>query len=70
MREIKKTIGLSQESWELICENDIKNLSEFVDELLLDVLQDKKFWIRRMNKALERVEYCKKKAGLKTDLTI
>jgi len=66
-RPYKISVGLSQDAKDLIASNEIKNISEFIDELLVETLQEKKFWAKKMNYHLIEAAKCGKKAGINTD---
>jgi hypothetical protein len=70
LRPYKATIGLSEDSMSLLSEHDIKNLSAFVDELIIEALQDKKFWGKKFVYFLEEARKCAKKAGIEDKIEI
>jgi len=68
--KINKTISITQDNIELIVENEIDNLSEFVNELILDALQEKQHMKRLLVKRLTNLQIEFERHGFVLDVDI
>lgn len=69
-RPYKTTIGFSEEAWDLITENKIDNLSGYIDYLVVEEFQNKKFWKKLALKSIEEARLYAQKAGLEIEIQI
>jgi len=61
-KPIRVTVSLSEDAHALLCAN-CTNISAFIDETLIDVLQDRKYALGKANRYLENVKHWARKAG-------
>lgn len=60
-----KTIRISIDALDLLEENEIKNISQFISEMIIESLQDRKWWKRILVNKISELRVISKKAGYK-----
>ena len=68
--KINKTIGIRPEIWEAVVKNEIRNFSQFVNELLEDSLMDKDLRRAYLVKRLSDLQQEFTKLGLVLEVSI
>lgn len=64
------SVTISMSAWELIVENEISNVSRFVNEVIVEALQDKSFWKRKEMKSINAAKERLMKLGLDVELSV
>lgn len=57
---VNKSVTISVVAWDLVTENEVEPFSRFINDLIIEALQDGNFWKKRelavINKAKENLE--------------
>lgn len=68
---VNRTFSISKTAFDLIDQNEISNASGFVNDLIIEALQEKDFFKRRMVAQLNNTaEDLRKKYGLNVELKV
>jgi hypothetical protein len=67
---VNKSITISRVAQDLLNENTIENVSSFLNDLIIDALQEKGFYERRHIKMLNKIKEDMKKAGMEMEFNI